>query len=106
MFNRLPAHRYLMLAFLPLLLLATPIVEPMPQAMDQERAYSAARSRQLLPLADLRARVQAMMPDAQYIGVEFDPPSGIYTLKFLRNGSVIWVQVDGRTGRVLGHTGG
>ena len=95
-----------MLAFLPLLLIATPLADPAPQAGEQQRAYSAARSGQLIPLADLRARVQAMMPGAQYIGVEFDPPSGIYTLKFLRNGSVIWVQVDGRTGRVLGRTGG
>ena len=95
-----------MSAFLPLLLLATPLADPGPQSGAQERAYSAARSGQLMPLAELRARVEAMMPGSQYIGVEFDPPSGIYTLKFLRNGSVIWVQVDGRTGRVLGRTGG
>ena len=44
------------------------------------------------------------MAGAQYIGVEFDPGSAVYTLKFLRDGRVIWVDVDGRTGQVLGRT--
>ena len=45
------------------------------------------------------------MTGAQYIGVDFDPGSAVYTLKFLRGGAVIWVDVDGRSGQVLGRTG-
>ena len=45
------------------------------------------------------------MKGAEYIGFDFDGGSGVYTLKFLRNGSVIWVEVDGRSGQVLSRTG-
>ena len=45
------------------------------------------------------------LPGAQYLGFDYDPTSNVYTLKFLRNGSVIWVDVDGRTGRILRRTG-
>ena len=45
------------------------------------------------------------MGGAQYLGPEFDAGTDVYTLKFLRDGSVIWVDVDGRTGRVVGHSG-
>ena len=45
------------------------------------------------------------MPGAQYLGVEFDAESAVYTLKFLRDGAVIWVEVDGRRGQIVGRTG-
>ena len=45
------------------------------------------------------------MKDAQYIGFDFEMPSAIYTLKFLKDGNVIWVDVDGRSGQVIGRTG-
>ncbi len=45
------------------------------------------------------------MKGAQYIGFNLDPQSIVYTLKFLRDGEVIWVDVDGRSGQVLGQTG-
>lgn len=46
------------------------------------------------------------MRDSQYIGFDYDAAEAIYTLKFLRNGTVIWVEVDGRTGKVIGRTDG
>jgi hypothetical protein len=42
---------------------------------------------------------------ADYIGAEFDEDLGRYRLKFMRDGSVIWVDVDGRTGAVVGRAG-
>jgi hypothetical protein len=45
------------------------------------------------------------MKGAQYIGVDLEMPSGVYTLKFLRDGNVIWVDVDGRSGQIIGRTG-
>ena len=41
----------------------------------------------------------------QYIGFDFESPPGIYTLKFLRDGTVIWVEVDARSGQIIGRTG-
>ena len=43
---------------------------------------------------------------ARYLGFDFDSGTGIYTLKFLRNGNVIWIDVDGRTGQVMSRSGG
>ena len=75
------------------------------QRRDQQQAFEAMREGRILPLRDIEARVIPRMRGAQYIGVELDPMSGIYTLKFLRDGNVIWVQVDGRSGRTIGRTG-
>ena len=45
------------------------------------------------------------MQGAQYLGFDFDSATAVYTLKFLRDGSLIWVMVDGRSGNVIGRTG-
>ena len=72
---------------------------------DQWRAFEQRREGRILPLRDIEARVVPGMKKAEYIGFDFDGGSGIYTLKFLRDGSVIWVEVDGRSGKVLSRTG-
>ena len=72
---------------------------------DQQRAWEARREGRVLPLPEIERRVVPMMRGAQYLGPELDPDSGIYTLKFLRNGTVIWVKVDGRSGQIIGRTG-
>ena len=76
-----------------------------PRRPDQVRAFEARRQGRLLPLPEIENRVVPTMKGAQYIGFDFDSDSAIYTLKFLRNGSVIWVEVDGRSGQILGRTG-
>ena len=69
------------------------------------RHMVAARQVQVLPVREIERRVIPMMQGAQYLGFDFDPQTAIYTLKFLRNGSVIWVDVDGRTGRIVRRAG-
>ena len=73
---------------------------------DQDEALAARKQGRILPLRDIEARVIPMMRGAQYIGFSFDSGSAVYTLKFLRDGNVIWVVVDGRSGAVLGRAGG
>ena len=75
------------------------------QRADQERAFKARREGRILSLPEIERRVVPMMRGAQYLGPEFDPDRGIYTLKFLRDGTVIWVMVDARSGQVVGRTG-
>ncbi|MFM9829463.1 MAG: hypothetical protein ACKVOB_12085 [Sphingomonas sp.] len=72
---------------------------------DQVRAFDDMRSGRILPLREIERRVVPGMAGAQYIGFDFDSERGIYTLKFLRNGSVIWVDVDGRSGQIVGRSG-
>ncbi|MEH3037068.1 MAG: hypothetical protein PGN23_11380 [Sphingomonas adhaesiva] len=77
--------------------------------VEQERdglaALQATRQGRILPLKEIERRVVPQMKGAQYIGFDLEMPSGIYTLKFLREGEVIWVDVDGRSGQVIGRTG-
>jgi len=75
------------------------------QHRDQQRAWDATRRGELLPSREIERRVVPTMRGAQYLGFDFDGESSIYTLKFLRDGNVIWVEVDGRSGAVLGRTG-
>ena len=75
----------------------------------QDRGQGAASQRrqlgQNLPVREIERRVIPRMPGAQYLGFDYDPSSDIYTLKFLRDGSVIWVDVDGRSGRIVRRSG-
>ena len=84
---------------------AIPAVDVPHFQRDQQRAWEARREGRILPLPEIERRVVPMMRGAQYLGPELDPDSGIYTLKFLRNGTVIWVRVDGRSGQIIGRTG-
>lgn len=58
-----------------------------------------------LSVREIEKRVIPRLPGAQYLGFDYDPATEVYTLKFLRNGSVIWVDVDGRTGTIVRRTG-
>ncbi|PCG08508.1 hypothetical protein COA17_12590 [Sphingomonas ginsenosidimutans] len=86
-------------------LAAPALAVPGEQAHDGLAARQATRDGRILPLPEIERRVVPTMKGAQYIGVDLEMPSGVYTLKFLRDGSVIWVDVDGRTGQVIGRTG-
>jgi uncharacterized membrane protein YkoI len=93
---------------LALCLLATPAIAvpaPVQRRGDQVEAFEARRQGKILPLREIEARVVPQIRGAQYLGVELDGYSGIYTLKFLRDGNVIWVDVDGRSGQILRRTG-
>jgi hypothetical protein len=72
---------------------------------DQQDALRARRDGRILPVPEIERRVVPTMRGAQYLGFDFDPDAGIYTLKFLRDGTVIWIDVDGRSGRIIGRTG-
>ena len=68
------------------------------QVREQDRAYRATQQGQIMPLPQIRARIRVR--GAQFIGAEFD--GRIYRLKFLRGNEVIWIDVDARTGTIVG----
>ena len=72
---------------------------------DQRSAFEARKTGRSLSLREIEARVIPTMRGLQYIGFDYDSGSAIYTLKFLRDGTVIWVEVDGRSGQIIGRTG-
>ena len=70
---------------------------------DQYQAYAARQSGQVLSLREIEDRVLPRMRGATYLGPEYS--DGVYRLKFMRGGTVIWVDVDARTGAVIGRSG-
>jgi len=89
-------------------LVAGPVAgEPAPDQRrgDQNRVFEARREGRILPLDEIQRRVIPQMHGWQYLGFDFDSGTGIYTLKFLRNGTVMWVDVDGRSGAIVGRSG-
>jgi uncharacterized membrane protein YkoI len=75
------------------------------QRRDQQEAFDQLRQGRIMPLREIEARVLPRMTGSQYLGVELDSSTSIYTLKFVRKGTVIWVYVDGRSGKVIGQDG-
>ena len=73
---------------------------------DAAAAFEARRAGRILPLREIERRVLPSMPGWRYIGFDFtdDGSRSIYTLKFLRDGNVVWVEADGRTGEILGRS--
>jgi hypothetical protein len=71
---------------------------PLPPQRDADRAFEATREGRSMPLPQLERRVIPMMGGADYLGPELNGDT--YRLKFMQNGRVIWVDVDGQ-GRVI-----
>lgn len=69
---------------------------------DQDAAFRAMRQGQILPLSAIIERVH--VPGAEYIGADIDSRGTVYRLKFMREGRVIFIDVDARTGRILGRS--
>ena len=90
--------RNLLAAALSAGLAATPALADRPR--DQDRAFEATQQGRSMPLPNIERRVMPFMDGADYLGPEFNGQT--YRLKFMRNGRVIWVDVDAATGRIKG----
>jgi hypothetical protein len=65
---------------------------------DANRAFQGVRQGRSMPLPMLERRVLPSMGGADYLGPELN--GNAYRFKFIQNGRVIWVDVDGQ-GRVI-----
>ncbi|MFL6830193.1 MAG: hypothetical protein ACJ8D5_06190 [Sphingomicrobium sp.] len=61
---------------------------------DADKAFEATQKGRSMPLPQLERRVMPLMPGADYLGPELN--GGVTRMKFMRNGRVIWVDVDGQ----------
>ena len=73
---------------------------------DQESARKEMRAGNVLTLREIERIVVPQIEhrgSIQYLTPEFDEVARAYRLKFIDNarGQVIWVDVDGRTGRII-----
>ena len=88
-------------------MLGAPVEAQRARRGEQDAAFQATRQGVVLPLQVIEDRlVPKMGKDTQYIGAEFDEDDLRYRLKFMRGSAVIWVDVDGRSGKEIGRTGG
>jgi hypothetical protein len=65
---------------------------------DADRAFRSREQGRSMPLPQLERRIMPMMGGADYLGPELNGDT--YRFKFIQNGRVIWVDVDGQ-GRVV-----
>jgi hypothetical protein len=61
---------------------------------DANRAFQGVRQGRSMPLPQLERRVIPFMGGADYLGPELNGDT--YRFKFIQNGRVIWVDVDGQ----------
>lgn len=69
---------------------------------EQDAARRAMLEGHVMPFSIIKRRVDATMGGATYVGSEFNPSSNRYRLKYVRDGKVVWVDADGRTGDITG----
>jgi hypothetical protein len=65
---------------------------------DANRAFQGVRQGRAMPLPQLERRVMPLMGGGDYLGPEINGDT--YRFKFIQNGRVKWVDVDGQ-GRVV-----
>lgn len=74
---------------------------------EQDAAFQATQKGAVRSLRSIENGIVPGMKarGADYIGAEFDGQDLRYRLKFMRGSSVIWVDVDGRSGAIIGKAG-
>ena len=91
----------LLYPFLAVGLIASPLAVSAQPRSDQGEARKEMRAGNVLPLRKIEARILPMMKDAEYLGPAYDSTAMAYRLKFIRNGRVIFIDVDARSGKIL-----
>ncbi|EGD58778.1 hypothetical protein Y88_0836 [Novosphingobium nitrogenifigens DSM 19370] len=71
---------------------------------EQNEARRDLRAGNVRSLREIERQVLPTMKGMQYLGPEYDPDAMAYRLKFIRDGRVVFVDVNARTGQVLGRT--
>jgi hypothetical protein len=94
-------------AFACFALLSVPATARPGRQGEQDAAFQATRQGAAQSLRSIENNIVPSMKakGANYIGQEFDGEQNRYRLKFIRGKSVIWVDVDGRSGAIIGKAG-
>ena len=85
--------------------LLVPTTPALAQDNDQGKARKEMRAGNVLPLREIEGRILPRMRGFQYLGPAYDSTAMAYRLKFLRGSQVVYVDVDARTGAVIGKSG-
>jgi hypothetical protein len=85
--------------------LLVPATPALAQDNDQGKARKEMRAGNVLPLREIEGRIIPRMRGFQYLGPAYDSTAMAYRLKFLRGSQVVYVDVDARTGAIIGKSG-
>lgn len=91
--------RFLAILFLAAGLPATPALAAPGDAQGQVRRDM--RDGAVRSLREIEQQVLPRMQGMEYLGPEYDPAALAYRLKFIRDGRVVFVDVDARSGQIL-----
>jgi uncharacterized membrane protein YkoI len=83
------------------LLAPAPVHAQASRHAEQDAARKAMLDGAVMPFSIIKRRVDREMGDSSYLGSEFLARSNKYRLKYVKDGRVVWVDVDGRTGDIL-----
>ena len=72
-----------------------------PARTDQGAARKEAQAGRILKSREIEARILPKMGNAEYLGFAYDSTAMAYRLKFIRDGRVLFVDVDARSGRII-----
>lgn len=82
--------------------LVLPAAPALAQRNDQGEARKEMRAGNVLSLRQIEGRVLPTMRGSEYLGPAYDSTAMAYRLKFIKDGRVTYVDVDARSGRILG----
>lgn len=100
------ARRAIFLASLAVAALAgaTASAEPDKLRGDQGEARKELQAGNIMRSGEIEAKILPQMRDAEYLGFAYDSTARAYRLKFIKDGRVTYVDVDARTGRIIGRS--
>lgn len=75
------------------------------QRDDQGEARKEMKAGNQLSLREIEKRVIPQMGKAEYLGPTYDAAAHAYRLKFIKNGRVVYIDVDARTGKIINRSG-
>lgn len=75
-----------------------------PRDREQDDVFKGTKEGRILPLRLIEGRIIPRMRGFDYIGPELIRGE-VYRLKFMRGPQVVWIDVDARTGQVIGKSG-
>lgn len=71
---------------------------------EQGEARRDAQAGNIMRSGEIEAKILPQMRDAEYLGFAYDSSARAYRLKFIKDGRVTYVDVDARTGRIIGRS--
>lgn len=71
---------------------------------EQGAARRDAEAGNIMRSGEIEAKILPQMRGSEYLGFAYDSSARAYRLKFIKDGRVSYVDVDARTGRIIGRS--